>query len=832
MRAIVLAFRMLRRTPFVTTIAILSLGLGIGANTAVFSLFNQILMRPLPVPNPDELVNLSLPGGRNGSTSCNNSGDCDAVFSYPMLLDLVRDQQVFTGIGAHWLFGANVGYQQESIPVDGDEVSGDYFNVLGIRPARGRLIGPADNATIGAEPVVVLSHDYWITRFKQDEGILGQRIVINGTPFTIIGVTPEGFDGITRGTRVKVFVPMSMKGIVETQFNGFENRSSYWAYLFGRLKPGVTMETAGTNLNVAFQRIRSGVELPLQKGLTPDKEKEFLSRQLVLGDGSRGQSYIFSQAATPLTVLQAVTVVVLLIACANIANLLLARGAGRATEMAVRLSIGASRGQLIRQLLLESCLLAGLGGIVGLVIMDWTTGLMTSRLALGTIDPAVSHVSLRILLFAAGLSIATGVLFGVFPALHATRPDLASTLKNQAGQPSGAKAAAVFRRTLVVVQIALSMGLLTTAGLFAKSLFNVSRVDLGVDVDRLITFRLDPQRGNGYSVPRAQTLFQDVMARLAALPGVTSVAVARVPLIGNSTSSTTTNVEGYTPTAGERTGVAYNEISPAYFKTTGMAILAGRDFTDADVFGAPKVAIVNEAFAKKYNLAPNPVGRRMRTGDSGPFDIEIVGLVRDAKYNRVREAIRPVFFLPYRQNDRIGNITFYAKTAGDPASTVAAVRPLVVSFDPNLPVQRLRTMTEQIADNVSNDTMMSTMSATFAGLATALAALGLYGVLAYTVSQRTREFGLRMALGADPRNVQRLVLRQVIWMTISGGAIGLGLAIVAGYYARAQLFEMASADPMVLSLSLAGLTIVALAAGFIPSRRASRVDPMRALRWE
>jgi predicted permease len=832
MRAISLAFRMLLRTPFVTTVAVLSLGLGIGANTAVFSLFNQILMRPLPVAAPSELVNLSLPGGRSGSTSCNNSGDCDAVFSYPMVLDLVRDQQMFTGLAAHWIFSANVGYQDETLVVDGDEVTGDYFSVLGLRPALGRLIGPADTATIGAEAVVVLSHDYWITRFRQAQDVVGQTLVINGQRLTVVGVAPEGFDGMTRGTRVKVFVPITMKGLMEPPFNRFDGRTSYWAYIFARLKPGVTMEAAATGINMVFQRIRSEVELPLQKDLGPDKQKEFVSRQLVLSDGRRGQSYIFGQASTPLTVLQAVTVVVLLIACANIANLLLARGAARATEMAVRLSIGASRGQLIRQLLLESCLLAGLGGLVGLLIMDWTTSLMTSRLALGTIDPAVSRVSPGILLFAAGLSMATGVLFGVFPALHATRPDLASTLKNQAGQPSGAKAAARFRSALVIVQIALSMGLLASAGLFAKSLFNVSRVDLGVDVDRIVTFRLDPQR-NGYTIPRAQTLFQDVMARLAALPGVTSVSAARVPLISNSTSSTTTNVEGYTPAAGERTSIAYNEISPGYFKTTGVQVLAGRDFTDADVVGAPKVAIVNEAFARKFNIGPNPVGRRIRnSGDSGPYDIEIVGLVRDSKYNRVREAIRPVFFLPYRQNDRIGNISFYAKTAGDPATTVAAVRPLVVSFDPNLPIQRLRTMTEQIADNMSTDRMMSTMSATFAGLATVLAAIGLYGVLAYTVSQRTREFGLRMALGAAPGNVQRLVLRQVMWMTVIGGGAGLGLAIGAGYLARSLLFEMASTDPIVLSLSLAGLTIVALAAGFIPSRRASRVDPMRALRWE
>ena len=832
MRQLSFAFRMLRKTPFVTTVAVLSLGLGIGANTAIFALFNQILLRPLPVESPEALVNLGAPGVKNGSNSCNNSGDCDAVFSYPMFLDLARDQQVFTGIAAHRIFAANVGYDNQTLPVDGIEVSGSYFTVLGLTPALGRLIAAEDTATAGAAPVAVLSEDYWVTRFKQDAAVLGKTLVVNGQPLTVVGVAPRGFDGTTRGTRAKLFVPITLRATMEPPFTGFEDRQNYWAYLFARLKPGVSMESARAGINVPYANLIQQ-ELPLQKGLDDAKKAEFSSKRVTLANGRRGQSYILTQAGTPLTILQVVTLIVLLIACANVANLLLARAASRSAEMAVRLSIGASRGQLVGQLLLESCLLAALGGIAGLVIFSWTVSIMTSYLPFGAIDPAASRLSWEVWLFATGISVSTGVLFGIFPAFHATRPDLATTLKGLAGQPSGARAAAYFRTALVIVQIALSMGLLACAGLFGKSLLNVSRVDLGVTIDQVITFSLAPQR-NGYTVPRAQELFQQVLARLSAIPGVTAVSAASVPLIANSNSSTGIDVEGFTQTPEERKGTNYNEIAPGYFHTVGMTLLAGRDFTDGDVIGAPKVAIVNEAFARRFPLGANPVGRRFRRGgtDKDPYDIEIVGLVRDAKYSSVRSAVPAVFFLPYRQNNRIGAIAFYVKTSRDPSSLVSAIQPLIASMDPNLPVQRLMTMPERVASNVSQDRTMSVLSASFAGLATALAAIGLYGVLAYTVSQRTREFGLRMALGAAPSNVQGLVLRQVMWMTLVGGVIGVVLAIWAGSYAKSLLFEMGNADPMVMATSVGALALVALAAGFIPSRRASRVDPMRALRCE
>jgi predicted permease len=834
MRELALAFRRLVKTPFVTTVAVLSLGLGIGANTAVFSMFNQILLRPLPVAAPEELVNLSSPGNKSGSVSCGNAGDCDAVFSYPMFLDLSREQQPFTGIAAHRLFGANVGYHNETrVEEPGLEVSGNYFSLLGLLPALGRLIAPADTERVGTAPVTVLSYDYWMTRFGHDASVVGQTVVVNGQSLAVIGVAPFGFDGTTRGTRPEIFVPITLRALMEPPFSGFDDRRDYWVYLFARRRPRMTIEGAESGINLPYHALLSQVELPLQTGVSAQARTDFAARRIRLEDGRRGQSYIFKTAATPLTVLQVVAAIVLLIACANVANLLLARAASRAGEMAVRLSIGASRGQLVRQLLVESCLLAAFGGIAGLFVLHWTAGVMAAELPFGRLDPAVAEVGLGALLFASALSMGTGVLFGLFPALHATRPDLAASLKGQAGQPAGARAAARFRGALVITQVALSMGLLTCAGLFTKSLLNVSRVDLGVRIDRVITFGLNPQR-IGYTPARAQQLFGDVLVRLAASPGVVSVSAARVPLIANSNSSTGIAVEGYVPAPDERMSVNYNLIAPAYFGTIGTPLLAGRDFTDGDTLAAPKVAIVNEAFARRFHLGANPVGRRMRRGGgpTSPFDIEIVGLVRDAKYSRVRDPDPPVFFTPYRQNNQIGALSFYAQAAGDPGQLLAAVRPLVASFDSTLPVQRLETMPEQVADNLSSDRVMSVLSASFAGLATALAAIGLYGVLAYTVSQRTREFGLRMALGASPSVVQRLVLRQVAWMTLVGGAIGLGLAIGAGHLARALLFETASHDPVVLTTSAGALAMVGFVAGFAPAVRASRVDPMRALRWE
>jgi predicted permease len=826
------ALRTLFKTPFLTTVAVLSLAFGIGANTAIFSLFNQMLMQPLPVQAPDGLVNLSAPGPKPGSQSCNQAGDCDEVFSYAMFRDLERDSKIFSGLAAHRLFSTNLSYQGQTLNGEGLLVSGSYFPTLGLVPALGRLLGPGDDQTVGQSPVVVLSHDYWVTRFGADQSVLNKTIIVNGQSMTIVGVAPARFSGTTMGSQPEVFTPITMRGLMQAGFRGFDNRRSYWAYVFGRLAPGMTMESAQTALSTQYRALVNEVEAPLQAGMSEATMERFRNKPITLSQGQRGQSSVHEEASTPLTLLFAVTGVVLLIACANIANLLLARSAARANEMAVRLSIGASRSRLIGQLLLESCLLALMGGLGGLLVARWTLNVIGAMLPAEAAATLIFQLDWSVMAFAATLSLATGVLFGLFPAIHSTRPDLASTLKGTAGQPSGARAAAIFRTGLVVSQMALSMALLASAGLFTKSLFNVSRVDLGLEIDHLVTFSVSPEL-NGYTSEKSKAIFEQIEDQLIALPGVSSVTGSLVPLLAGSNWGTDVNVQGFKTGPDVDNNARFNEVAPDYFSTLGVPLMAGREFTRADRMGAAKVAIVNEAFAEKFGLGRNAVGTLMKkSGTDGPFDMEIVGLVQNAKYSEVKDAIPPLFFTPYRQDERIGSMSFYIRTEIDPEQFLRSINSIVSKVDPNLPVEELRTMPQQVKENVFLDRFISTMSAAFAVLATLLAAIGLYGVLAFTVTQRTREFGLRMALGADGANVRRLVLKQVGVMAAIGGVAGLGMAWFIGGAAESQLFEMQGRDPVVFAAAFVVLGLVALTAGFVPALRASRVNPMKALRWE
>jgi predicted permease len=826
-----LAFRRLLKTPFVSLVAIVSLALGIGANAAIFSLYDQTLLRPLPVVRPVELVNLSAPGPKPGSTSCNQAGSCDEVFSYPMFRDLERLQTVFTGLAAHVSFGANLAYRGQTMNSQGMLVSGSYFPVLGLQPALGRLLTPDDDRNIGNHFVTVLSHDYWTTRLGANPAVLNETIIVNGQALTIVGVAPRGFASTTLGSEPKVFVPLTMRAQMTPGWKGFDNRQSYWAYLFGRLKPGVSIEQARAGLNSVYQPIINDVEAPLQKAMSDQTLARFKAKTIGVEAGGRGQSSIHREARTPLLFLMAVTGIVLLIACANIANLLLARGAGRATEMAVRLSLGASRRQLLVQLLAESCVLAVLGGIAGLVVARLTLSLVASLLPPEAVRTLEFNLQGRIVLFAAGVSLATGFIFGLFPAWHSTKPDLVSAIKAQAGQPSGARGAARFRSSLVTAQIALSMALLMCAGLFVKSLMNVSRVDLGLKIDNVVTFGISPGL-SGYEPARAKSLFERAEQELAAVPGVTGVATARVPLLAGNNWGNDVSVEGFTRGPDTDAGSRYNEINPGYFRTLGVPLLAGREFAPSDVEKSPKVAIVNEAFTKKFNLGRDAVGKHMAQGNKGPLDIEIVAVVQNAKYSDVKDEVPPLFFRPYLQSERVGAMTFYVRTSGDPAQLLRAIPAVVARLDPNLPVEDLKTMPQQVRENVFLDRMVSTLSAAFALLATVLAAVGLYGVLAYTVSQRTREIGLRMALGADGSRVRGMILKQVAWMTLVGGLVGVGGAYYLGRAASSLLYELKPYDPVVVGVSIALLTLVAFGAGYIPAYRASRVHPMQALRYE
>ncbi len=826
------AVRALLSTPLVTLIAIVSLALGIGANAAIFSMFDQMLLRPLPVPDPGALVNLSAPGPKPGSQSCGQAGDCNDVFSYPMFRDLERTQTPFTGMAAHRPFGVNLAFRGQTLNGGGLLVSGSYFQVLGLQPALGRLFSRADDGVAGEPHVVVLSYDYWRTRFDGRSDVLNQPLIVNGQPMTIVGVAPRGFDSTILGSRPQVFVPMTMRDAMESYAKGtLENRRAYWAYVFARLKPGVGVDRAMAAVNVPYAAIINDVEAPLQKEMSQQTMKRFRARKVTGVVDPRGQSSLHKEARTPLVLLFSVTGLVLLIACANIANLLLARAAGRSSEMAIRLAIGASRWQVVRQLLTEAGLLAVAGGALGLLVAQWTldliAGTLTSRLA----QTMAFTLNGRVMLFAAGIAIGTGLLFGLFPALHATRPDLVTALKSQSGQPGGSRTAARFRTTLVTAQVGLSMLLLVGAGLFIKSLVNVSRVDLGLHTENIVTFGVSPQL-NGYTGTRSLELFQRMEDELAKVPGVTSVTAALVPPLSGDNWASSLEVEGFPSGPDTDTQASFNKIGPGYFRTFGVPLIAGREFTTADAAGSPRVVIVNEAFTRKFKLGREAIGKHIQEGPRDSPQIEIVGVVADSKYSEVKEAPPPQYFEPYRQGEALGFLNFYVKSTLPPETLLATIPKVMARLDPNLPVEDPRTMAQQVRDNTFVDRLLTTFSASFALLATLLAAIGLYGVLAYTVAQRTREIGLRMALGADPKRVRRLILTQTAVMTAVGGGAGLALAALAGRYAQSLLYQLQGYDPTVFLTAAVVLGCVALAAGFVPAVRASQVDPMTALRNE
>jgi predicted permease len=621
-----------------------------------------------------------------------------------------------------------------------------------------------------------------------------------------------------------------MRAEMTAGFTGMDNRRSYWIYLFGRLAPDASIERASAALNSAYSNIINDVEASLQQGMSDQTMAQFRAKQVVVTPGSRGQSSTQRDAKMPMMVLFATTGVVLFIACANIANLLLARGASRSMEMAVRLSLGASRRQVLAQLLVESVVLALAGGIVSLLVARWTFSLI--GLILPPEASTILHLELRpsILLFTGALSVLTGLLFGMFPALHSTRPDLVSTIRANAGNITSARTASRFRSALVTTQIALSMALLITAGLFLKSLINVSRVDLGLELDNVITFGISP-RLNGWESERSAVLFARMEEELAAVPGVTGVTASMVPLLAGSNWSTDVRVEGFERGPDIDSNARFNEVGTGYFSLFGIPLLAGREFTDSDMRGSLKVAIVNEAFAEKFNLGRDAVGKYIGTGGDS-LDTQIVGLVQNAKYSSVKDEIPPLFFTPWRQDERIGDINFYVRTAGDPGPILRAIPEIVADLEPNLPVEDLKTMPQQVKENIVGDRMISTLSMSFSLLATILASVGLYGVLAYTVSQRTREFGVRMAIGANAAHVRRLVLRQVMLMLLIGGIIGVAVAFGIGRAASSLLFGLAGHDPFVFVAAATLLSLLAFGAGFVPAWRASRVDPMDALRYE
>jgi predicted permease len=826
MHEIRFALRTLRNSPVFTTVAILSLALGIGANTAIFSLLDQVLLRYLPVKHPEQLVMLDQPNFTQGSIHNDHS------FSYPMYKDFRDQNQVFTGVLARCPLSLSVGYRGQTERAEGEIVSGNYFEVLGVSALIGRTLTPDDDRVPSERPVAFLTYGYWNRRFGGDRSILNQTLLINGHPLTVVGIGPPGFHGIEVGKAADVMVPIMMKAEMTPTWNDLDNRRSWWLNVFARLKPGATAQQAEASLNVLFRQINAE-EYKGIHGWTDEHRDRFLNKHLSVLDGGKGLSNLRAGGQTPLEVLMAMVGVVLLIACANVANLLIARAAGRQKEIAVRLALGASRWQIVRQLLVESLLVALLGGAAGLLVALWAGSLLISFLpSESAVRSLTTGVDLRILSFNFGVAAIAGIVFGLAPALRASRPNLAGTLKDQANNVAGGTASVIFRKTLVIAQIALSLLLLVGAGLFARSLYNLKGVDPGFRPENLMAFTVDPSL-NGYSQSRTQALYARLQEGIGALPGVRSVSAADIAALTQDEDISTVVVEGHPSKDGEDMNPHVNRLGPGYFSTLGIPLVAGREFTKRDVGGAPRVGMINETAAKNFFGNQNPLGRHFGFGGRrGITDIEIVGVVKDDKTAGLKDAVPRFVYSPYAQEKSITNLTFYIRTTQAPELMAAALRRVVQQADSNLPVFGMKTMEAQVDEFLFAERLIATLSTIFGCLATLLAAVGLYGVMAYTVARRTREIGIRVALGASRGEVARLVMREVGWMAAIGIAIGLPGAIALGRLIQSQLFGLAPYDPFTLAIATGTLAAAALLAGYIPAARATRVDPVVALRYE
>lgn len=825
------AVRLLRKSPGFSLIVVATLALGIGANAAIFSLLDQLLVRLLPVKNPKQLVLLDCPGPSMGFFE--SQSETVRPFSHPMFLDLRdRSGDAIEGLLARYPLALDVADRGGTERANGSLVSGTYFPVLGVGAAVGRVLTPEDDRTPGAHPVAVISHSYWMRRFGGDPDVVGRVVNVNGQPLTIVGVSAPGFHGAQIGRSDDVFVPLMMKAQMTPTWNGLGERRVMWLELLARLAPGVRPESAGAAMNLVY---RQGLEAEvLEMAAASEKfRREFVAKQLVLLPGGQGLPELQHRLKTPLLVLAAMVGLVVLIACANVANLLLARAASRQKEIAVRLAIGAGRRHLARQLLVESLALSLLGALAGLPVAAATTGALLGALPFeGVAETLSPDLDARVVLFALALSVLTAVVVGLAPALQSTRPSLTAALREE-GAVVSAAGPLRFRKGLVVAQVALSALLLVGAGLFTRSLSNLRALDPGFRTDGLLAFTLTPGR-SGYAAEPTRQLLWRVRERLAGLPGVRSVSMAQNPLMTDSVWQRTVRVDGYTRGEDEDMNPRINGVGPGFFTTLGMPLVAGREIGEGDGPGAPRVAVVNEAFARRYFAGRSPLGRRIGWGRDRPeaLPIEIVGVVRDARTDNLHEEPERAVFVPAAQDEDLTGLVFYLRTSGDPAALAGVARAAVREIDAALPVTDLGTMASVVDESLFTERIVAGLSGAFGLLATLLAALGLYGVMSYAVARRTREIGVRVALGAEPRGILGLVLGEVAALAGIGMAIGLPGGWGLGRLVESRLFGLDAFDPPTLLLTVAVLATAALLAGALPAWRALRVEPAAALRHD
>jgi putative ABC transport system permease protein len=828
------ALRQFGRTPGFTAAAVLTLALGIGANAAIFSLVDQVLLKRLPVDEPERLVMLKFTGSDTGHTS-SYGGDGQQYFSYPMYRDLRDQNRVFSGMLT--MFPTQVGIQWRNTPslANSELVSGNYFSLLGVRPALGRLFVSEDSAAAGASPFLVVSYRFWKQRLGSDPGVINQSILVNGQLFTIIGVAQPGFDSVIAGTVPDFFVPITMKAKMTPGWDDLENRRSRWLNIIARLKPGLTAQQAEAGINPLWKSFRAEELQSIPSRSQRFREQFVENSYLSVLDGSKGFSPLRQIMRLPLLILLGMVGLLTLMATANVGSLLLVRAAGRMREMSVRHALGATSPRVVRQLLLEGLVLGLAGGFCGLAIAPVLAGVL-----IGFLNPSASsagRTSLsgspdpRVLLFTFAISVMASLLFSLAPILQFYRPNVTLALKQQTLTPE--KGHASFRRLTVGVQIGLSLLLLVGAGLFTRTLNNLKSVDVGFRTDHLLAFQIDPRMA-GYEPAAVAQLYKRLLDTLASQPGVQAVAMTDDPVLAQNDNTFTIDVPGYQAQEGERMSFEWERVTPDYFATLQLPLLAGRVLGDQDGPATPKVAVVNESFVHKFFGSPNQATGRTfserRAKDKG--SLLIVGVVKDAKHFDLHDHPKPIFYTPIFQEKEPQAVAVYVRTEQAPEAAAGTIRRAVSGIDAKLVVDSLQSMNAQMDGTLTSERMLSLLASAFGIVAIFVTAIGLYGVLAYSIAQRTREIGIRMAMGASPASVRKMVLREVLVLTGLSVALALPLSLALGTLVKSQLFGVSDRDPATLALVTLAIGSVALLAAWAPARRATQVQPMTALRYE